>query len=157
MKKNIFQICTLVLGLSASTASLPAQNNQSPEGTWDVNVTVTNCQTGALIRTVRALQMFSRDGTFTEAANGTNRGISVGTWSRLSGPMFSATYWFFRFAPDGTFASFAQSLDTIVMTQDGSHFSASGTIQDYDADYKPTTTGCFVHRATRLVPPLQGN
>ncbi|SPF50983.1 conserved exported hypothetical protein [Candidatus Sulfopaludibacter sp. SbA4] len=159
MKKNILRICTFALGLAGAQSMLPAQNTQTQtlEGVWDVSVTVTNCQTGALIRTVRSLQMFLQDGSFTESANTSLRGISVGTWNRVSGPMYNATYWFFRYNPDGTFASIAQSLDTITLTQDGSHFGAAGTIQDFDANNTLISTGCFVHQATRLVPPLRGN
>jgi len=159
MKKNILRICTLALGLAGAQSMLPAQNTQTQtlEGVWDVTVTVTNCQTGALIRTVRSMQMFLQDGSFTESANTAARGISVGSWMRVSGPMYSATYWFFRYNPDGTFASFAQALDTVTLTEDGSHFGSAGTIQDFDATGKSISIGCFVHQATRLVPPLRGN
>ena len=44
------------LVLAASPAMLSAQNNQGIQGVWLVNVTVTNCQTGALIRTVSWVQ-----------------------------------------------------------------------------------------------------
>jgi hypothetical protein len=38
-------------------------------GVWDVAVTVVNCQTGALIRNVRSVQMYQPDGAFSETAN----------------------------------------------------------------------------------------
>jgi hypothetical protein len=37
-------------------------------------------------RIVRSLQMFLRDGSFTETANTFLRGASVGSWNRASGP-----------------------------------------------------------------------
>lgn len=66
---------------------------------------------------------------------------------------FGATYWFFRYKPDGTFASFAKSLDTIELGQDGSTFTASGTIEDFDATDTSISLGCFTHAAKRLTAP----
>ena len=151
MTKSIFRTCTL-LGLSlAAAAVLPAQNNpHSIVGTWDVTVTVTDCQTGALIRTVRSLQMFSRAGAFSETANTALRGSSVGAWAHGEGQTYNANYWFFRYKPDGTFASVAQAVDMVSLGADGNTFTAAGTIQDFDGSNALISTGCFVHSATRL-------
>ena len=79
--KSMFRICTiLAIGLAASLQTLQAQQN-TPEGIWSVSVTVTNCQTGALIRTVQSIQAFHHDGTVVETANTASRGMSEGVWS----------------------------------------------------------------------------
>jgi len=56
----------------------------------------------------------------------------------------------------GTFASFAYALDSIKLVDDN-HFTAVGTIQDFDANNNLISTGCFVHAATRLAASGQGN
>src|SRR5271169_6670305 len=151
MTKSIFRISTiLALGLAGSLTVVSAQNTQPIEGTWDVSVTVTNCQTGALIRTVRSIQGFNHDGSFTETANTFLRGQSVGAWSRNSLLAYGAKYWFFRYNADGTFASFARALDMITLSQDGNEFTAQGTIQDFNASNVSISIGCFVHTAKRL-------
>lgn len=151
MRMDIVRTCAVLslalLGLQ--TAAL-AENRNSVRGTWDVNVTVTNCQTGAVIRTVRSLQMFSLDGSFTETANTASRGSSLGRWARSGEHTFGATYWFFRYTSTGTFASIAKSLDSIKLSDDGNTFTASGTIQDFDASNTLISTGCYTHAATRL-------
>ena len=158
MTKSIFRICAiLALGLTASQTILSAQEGHALVGVWDVSVTVKDCQTGALVRTVRSLQMFNRDGSFTETANTFLRGSSLGGWAHSTGQTFAAEYWFFRYKADGTFASIAKSLDMIELSQDGSQFSASGTIQDFDANNSPISIGCFTHSATRLTAPAPGN
>ena len=58
MRTYFLRICTIALALASSVAF--AQNSNSIEGVWDVAVTVTNCQTGAVIRNVRAIQGFDR-------------------------------------------------------------------------------------------------
>jgi len=154
MTKSIFRICTvLALGLAGSLTVVSAQNIQPIEGTWDVTVTVTNCQSGALIRTVRSIQGFNHDGSFTETANTFLRGQSVGAWSRNSLQAYGARYWFFRYNPDGTFASIAQALDMITLSPDGHEFTAKGTIQDFNASNVSISIGCFVHSAKRLSAP----
>ncbi|HLN00453.1 MAG TPA: hypothetical protein VK335_14295 [Bryobacteraceae bacterium] len=154
MTKSIFRICTiLALSSVASLTVVSAQDRHSPEGVWDVSVTVTNCQTGALIRTVRSIQGFLHDGSFTESANTFLRGASVGAWTRNGDSTSAAKFWFFRYKPDGTFASFAQALDMITVSEDGTEFTAQGTIQDFDTNNVSLSIGCFTHTAKRLSFP----
>jgi hypothetical protein len=146
----MFRICTLLtLGFAASQTILPAQERNELEGIWSVNVNVTNCQTGAPIRTVASLQQFRRDGSVIETANTASRGMSEGVWGSAGDRNVAALYWFFRYKPDGTFASLARVMDKIVLGSNG-EFTSTGMVLDYDATGKLLTTGCFTHTATRL-------
>lgn len=151
MTKSMFRaFATIAIALAASQTLLLAQGKHNLEGTWDVNVTVVNCQSGALIRTVRALQMFSHDGSFTETANTYLRGSSLGSWDRAYGNVYASTYWFFRYNADGTFKSIAEGLNKEELSGDANHFTASGTITDYDATGNVISVGCVTHAARRL-------
>ena len=151
MKTTMFRVfATMALALAGSHTLLLAQGNHSLQGTWDVSVTVTNCQTGAVIRTVRSLQMFSRDGSFTETANTFLRGSSLGSWDRAGQDLYAETYWFFRYNPDGTFKSIAEGLNKVELSHDGAHFTAAGTVTDYDASGNQISLGCVTHSARRL-------
>ena len=156
MRTTILRICTVALALATAQVAF-AQNSNSIEGVWNVTVTVTNCQTGALIRVVRAIQGFSHDGSFTETASTYLRGSSIGTWNHDGGENYSSTYWFFRYTPTGAFASFASALNNETLADDGNHFTASGTIQDFDAAGNLISVGCVVHSGTRLAASGQGN
>jgi hypothetical protein len=150
MKTRFFKICAvLALGVAASQMALQAQEGNTLKGVWDVTVTVTNCQTGALIRTVRSLQQFRQDGTIVETANTASRGISEGVWSAAGDHSYSADYWFFRYNPDGTFASIAKVSDVITLGDEG-QFTSAGTVLDFNASGTLVSTGCFVHSAKRL-------
>lgn len=150
MTTNFFRLCTiLALGFAASQTILPAQERSRLEGVWSVSVTVTNCQTGALIRTVSSLQTFRRDGSVIETANTASRGMSEGVWGHADDHTVAALYWFYRYKPDGTFASRASVMDKIVLDSDGK-FTSSGVVLDHDAKGNLLTTGCFTHTATRL-------
>lgn len=139
----------LALGFVASQSLLSAQEKSALDGIWSVSVTVTNCQTDAPIRTVASLQQFRRDGSMIETANTASRGISEGVWGFAGHHTVAASYWFYRYNPDGTFASRATVTDKIVLGSDG-QFTSTGVVIDYDANGNLLTTGCFTHTATRL-------
>ena len=160
MKTNLIRIFALsalaaaaVSAQDVNTATANAQRSAPAApiaGVWDVAVTVVNCQTGALIRNVRSVQMYQPDGAFSETTNTGTRGPSVGYWYRQEGQLYGANYFFFRYNADGSFASFAKAVNTITLNTDGSQFSVTATIQDYDANNTLLTTGCVTQTAKRL-------
>ena len=155
MTQRLFRTyIVLVLGFAASHTFLSAQERKGLEGIWSVSVTVVNCQTNAPIRTVASLQQFHFDGSMIETANTASRGISEGVWGAAGEDTVAASYWFYRYNPDGTFASRATVTDKIVLGASG-HFTSSGVVTDYDANGNLLTTGCFTHTATRLTAGLE--
>ena len=151
MTKTMFRVlAAIAIALTGSQTLLFAQGNHGPEGTWDINVTVVNCQTGALIRTIRSLQMFRPDGSVTDTANTFLRGSGLGSWAQADANKYVASFWFFRYNPDGTFKSIAAGLNKYELSGDGSHFTASGTVTDYDATGNVISVGCVTQAARRL-------
>ena len=150
MTTNFFRLCTiLALGFAASQSILSAQERNGLDGIWSVRVIVTNCQTGAPIRTVSSLQAYRHNGSMIETANTASRGISEGVWGYADDHTVAALYWFYGYNPDGTFASRASVTDKIVLGSNG-QFTSSGVVVDYDANGNLLMTGCFTHTATRL-------
>lgn len=150
MSQGLFRICILLaLAFTASQPLLSAQERSELEGIWNVSVTVTNCTTGASIRKVASLQQFRGDGSMIETANTASRGISEGVWRFVGRQTVAASYWFYRFNPDGTFASRASITDKITPGANG-QFTSIGMVLDYDASGNLLSTGCFTHAATRL-------
>ena len=119
-------------------------------GIWDVAVTVVNCQSGLVLRNVRSVQMYQADGAFSETTSLGTRGGSIGSWVHQQGQTYSASYFFFRYNPDGTFASIAKAANTITVSPDSNQFSVTATIQDYDANNNLISTGCVTQTAKRL-------
>lgn len=150
MTKLVFRISTLLLALAASQTLLHAQRPHSIEGTWEVNVTVVDCQRGTPIRIVRSLQLWSRDHSFSETANTYLRGSSVGAWAHDDRDTYIPTYWFFRYNADGTFKSMAEGLNKVTLSDDGKTFTATGTITDTDINGNVLSVGCVSQAASRL-------
>jgi hypothetical protein len=149
--KTMFRICAiLAIGLTASLQTLQAQQH-TLEGVWNVSVTVTDCTTGAPIRTVHSLQAYHHDGSVGETANTASRGPSEGVWSPGgNGQTYNDSFYFYRYTSTGTFASLAHGVDTISLTADGAHYTSTGNVYDFDANGNLLSTGCVIHTAYRL-------
>jgi hypothetical protein len=145
----MFRICAiLALGVAASIQTLHAQQH-TLEGVWNVSVSVTDCNTGAIIRTVHSLQAYHHDGTITETANTASRGISVGVW-KAGGGTYKDSFYFYRYTSTGLFASLAHATDTITLESDAGHYTSIGKVLDFDANGNLLSTGCVIHTAYRL-------
>jgi hypothetical protein len=150
MKTNMLRICAiLAIGLVASLQTLQAQPH-TLEGVWNVSVTVTDCNTGAVIRTVHSLQAYHHDGTVNETANTALRGPSEGVWRAAGGQTYSDSFYFYRYTSTGTFASLAHGMDTITLSSDAGQYTSTGTVLDFDANGNLISTGCVIHTAYRL-------
>lgn len=150
MKTTMFRICAiLAIGLAATLQTLQAQQH-TLEGVWNVSVTVTDCNTGAIIRTVQSVQAYHHDGTVNETANTASRGPSEGVWSAAGGATYNDSFYFYRYTSTGTFASLAHGTDTITLGSDAGHYTSVGKVLDFDANGNLISTGCVIHTAYRL-------
>ena len=150
MTKRIIRFCaTLALALAATQTIVSAEEASGIEGVWKTSVTIRQCQNGLVLRSLRALNLFVHDGSLTETAANVLRSPSVGDWKHVQGHTYSATFWFFRYNPEGSFASTAKVSRTIELFQDGSHFTSTGTVEDFNADNVLISTSCATETATR--------
>lgn len=144
---------TILMMLTLGTASLGASAPEQPRpllpGVWHVTVAVRNCETGDTIREVRALNAFRRDGTVSETASNMLRGPSLGTWRHVRGNTYTSVFEFFRFNPDGSFASTARVSRTIDVAGGGAQFTSLGTVEDFDGHGVRVSVGCAAEVASR--------
>lgn len=123
------------------------------EGSWNTQVTIRNCQTGAAIATFPAMNTFMSGGTLQETGARTSPALRApghGVWSFGNGHTFSSSFQFFRFNPDGTYAGIQRVRRQIEVSRDGSSFNASATIEIFDPNGVLLTTGCASETATRF-------
>ncbi len=120
------------------------------EGVWDVRVTILQCDTGAPIRNVRAMNMFIHGGTLTETATNLLRGSSLGTWHHVGAQDYTAVFRFFRFNPDGSFAGTTKVTRSIELSRDANEFTATSSVESFDVNDNLIATGCAKETASRL-------
>jgi hypothetical protein len=150
MTMRIIRFCaTFALALAATQTIASAEEGPGIEGVWSVNVTIRQCQNNVVLRNLRALNLFIHDGSLTETAANVLRSPSVGEWKHVQGHTYSSTFRFFRYNPDGSFASTAKVTRTIEFFQDGNHFTSTGTVEDFNADNVLISTSCATETATR--------
>ena len=126
---------------------------QALEGSWDVQVTIFNCQTGALLRpTFPAMGTFMRGGTMQEfgVGSGLLRAPGHGVWSYQSGRSFYNTFQFFRFNADGTFAGKQIVRRQIEVSRFRNSFTGTATVEIYNPGGVLIATGCATESATRF-------
>ncbi len=119
-------------------------------GTWVAEVTIRNCQTNDVIRTVQALNTFNLGGTMMEAGNSLTRGPGHGTWERTRGNNYRSVFMFFRFNPDGTYAGFQKVRRHHTLSFGGRTLTTTATFEIFNADGIRIATPCATETAVRL-------
>jgi hypothetical protein len=140
-------------GQSPELSVAPAQGGKAGklEGTWRVEVTLRNCQTGAPIRTIQALNTYLDGGSMLETGGSSPfRSPSHGIWQHVGGRNFTATFLFFRFNPDGTPAGTQKVTRNIEVGGDGNQFTATASVEIFDVNDNLIATGCATETARRF-------
>jgi hypothetical protein len=139
----------LALGLAPMQATGSAEDPSHLNGLWNVSVTIRNCDTGEVIRNVRALNLFVHDGSMSETSSNSRRSNSLGVWRHLRDNIYTSMFEFFRYNPDGTFATTARVIRRIELNADGTQFVTTGTVEDFDSQNVRVSVGCSTETAVR--------
>jgi len=149
-------IAGVVLAIMFSlTVTQATQGGEAEQlvGTWQVQSTPRNCQTGAALRTFPALNIFVPGGSML----GTSAGLSpalvsnaYGVWQHTGGPNFTNTFMAFRFNPDGTYTGTEKHTRMIVLGPDFNEFIATVSIEISDPSGNVIATGCATQTGRRL-------
>jgi hypothetical protein len=85
-------------------ASTQRKTDRLLEGSWNIQVTRRDCQTGAALASFPTMSTFMRGGTMQDygiAMAPTGRGTGHGVWSYDSGRRYNSAFQFFLFGADG--------------------------------------------------------
>ena len=123
------------------------------EGTWDVQVTIRSCQTGAEIRTFASLTTFMFGGTTLDSTSGIPQALKTpgqGVWSHVSGNTYRFSFKSFSFDPAGNFTGSTKITHEAALDSNGTEYSSAGTAEVYDPNGNLMFTGCSTTTATRF-------
>jgi hypothetical protein len=144
----------VILILAAAQMSASGQNGKANrlEGTWRVALTIHNCQTGAEISTVPALNTFIAGGSMigTPSQNPALLRAGHGVWEHNGGANFTNTVVFFRYAPDGTFAGTQKVTRQIELAHGSDQFTSTDSFELADPNGNVVGTGCATGSGQRL-------
>jgi hypothetical protein len=146
-------VLATIIAVTAAQVSLSAReghDRQDIEGVWDVHVILRQCDTGAPVAAIHAMNMFIQGGTLTETSNDLLRASSLGTWRQVSGRGYTAVFRFFTFNPDGSFAGRNKITRAIKLSADANGFVANAVFEVFDVNDNLVVSGCGTETAKRL-------
>lgn len=129
-------------------------SSRTLEGTWLVEVTPRNCQTGeALAPPFNAVLTFNSGGTMSGDSTTVSPALktaSYGVWAREHGwREYSFAFVFFRHTPAGTYDGMQRVRQTLSLSNSGNEFTTTGTFQ-FDRVSGSPITGCTTSTGVRF-------
>ena len=122
-------------------------------GTWDVQVTLRNCQTGAAIRTFPSLTTFMSGGTTLDSTSGIPQARKTpgqGVWSHLSGNIYRFSFKSFSFDAVGNFTGWTIIRHEATLNSKATEYTSAGTAEVYDPNGNLIFPGCSTTTAIRF-------
>jgi len=124
------------------------------QGTWRVQITLRNCQTGdALGPPFPAMATFAAGGTVTTSDGGLSplvRGAGHGVWQRMGGHAFEALTEAFLFTPAGALSGTQRLRQSLEIGWDADEFNATVSAEILDLKGTVRATGCATSVGRRM-------
>ncbi len=123
------------------------------EGTWRVQVTPRNCQTGDLIATFASLLSYTRGGVLLETTSTVSpalRSPGHGVWRHIGGRRYASSFIAFLFNPAGSFVGTSKPTSDIRLSRNGDELNITSTVEVRDANANLIQTGCVTATGTRF-------
>lgn len=146
-------ILSLGSALTVRAQSEGAESENGLQGTWRVQLTVRDCQTGQALRTFPALFAFAKGGTVTFTTAGQFPAIAtpgVGIWRHTEGDTYSAVSEVFIFSPAGAWIQTHRLTRTIELGHGGDEFTDTVKLEIFDTTGNLIATGCATSVASRF-------
>jgi hypothetical protein len=115
------------------------------QGTWRVQVTLRNCQSGQVLRTFPAMLTFAQGGTLTGTTTAFSpavRSPDHGVWRHTGWHTYSASSEAFLFSPAGVWTSTQRITQAIEIAGGADEFTSNATVEFLDTNGTVTSTGC---------------
>ena len=138
---------------AASPAPAPDAKARRLEETWQVQVSLKNCQSGAVLKTSPAFLTFAQGGTLVETTtvfNSSQRSPGHGFWEHTGGKTFKAVSKAFIFNPDGTWGGTQTLTQEIEFGDDPDVFNSTATTEIVAPNGTVILSGCATAVANRM-------
>lgn len=143
----------LGFGLPTRAQSQNAGSHNGLQGTWRVQVTVRDCQTGVAQRAFPAVLAFAKGGTLTVTTAGQLPSLSttgLGVWRHTDDHNYSAVSEAFVFSSAGAWIQTHRLTRAIEVGNDADEFTDTVALEIFDTNGNLIVTGCATSIASRL-------
>lgn len=153
---NVASLAFLLLAAFAQVrvfAQAQHGNEQGLVGSWNVTVTLRDCESGTPLVTFAAMNTYSQGGTMQQTAVPGSGGTALpghGVWSHQTGRDYFGAFQFFSLNPDGTYAGRVIVRSAISLGQSGDDYTSTDTAEVYNANGDLMFRSCSTSTATRL-------
>ena len=144
--------CGLASVLAAETASKEGPQGGRLEGTWDMQITLTDCA-GHTIRSFPSLIEFAAGGTVVESNAGTPQALKTpgeGVWSHTTDHTYAFRFKFFTFSPQNVFTGWTIIAGETTVDETGNANTGSATVKVYDPNGVLLVSLCAETAGTRF-------
>ena len=145
--------CLLASGAPARAQSEDGGSHNGLQGAWRLQLTVRDCQTGAVLRTFPALATFAKGGTLTLTTAGQLPSLStppLGIWRHTGDHTYSAVSEAFVFSPAGAWIQTHRLTRAIELSSDANEFTDTVTLEIFDTNRNLIATGCGTSAGRRF-------
>ena len=150
----VSQIAATSLDLASAQEESKGQDGGGRlEGTWDVQVTIRNCQTGAAIRTFASITTFMSGGTLLDTTSGHPQALGTpgqGVWSHIGGNTYRFKIKSFSFDASGNPTGWIIISHEANLNSTADEYESAGTAQVYNLNGNLIFTGCSTTTAARF-------
>jgi len=151
----VLVILTLTLGSVFADDDSKSQKGGGGrlKGTWDAQVTIRNCQTGAAIRTFASIGTFMSGGTMLDSTSGIPQALKTpghGVWSHAGGNTYRFKFKSFSFDASGNFTGWTIISHEANLNHSADEYESAGTAEVYAPNGNLIFTGCSSTTATRF-------
>ena len=122
-------------------------------GTWEVQVTIRNCQTGAAIRSFPSVITFMEGGTYLESTAGIPQALKTpghGVWSHIEGNLYQLKFKSFNFDAAGNFTGWTIIKHEPQLDRSADETASTGTFEVYAPNGVLVASGCSTTTGTRF-------
>ena len=154
--KNMLSSLILAFALTTSvavTASGQGTQGGRLEGTWSMQITLTDCS-GHVIRSFPTLVLFMAGGTLTEASGGTAPALQTGgkgVWSHTTDNTYAFRFKDFTFNTSNVFTGWVIITGETTVDSTGNANAGPATVQIYDPNGNLLVSLCAEAAGTRFV------
>ena len=155
MKNNLRTLFVLAV-LIGVTGTASAQENMGGGrlgGTWDVRVTIRNCQTGDKVTSFDSITQFMQGGTLldsTSAIPQSEKTPGHGIWRHVQGNTYQFMFKAFHFDSEGKYVEYRIVTHDAEMDPSGDSYTSAGSVQVFTDKHNLKLTGCSSTTARRL-------
>jgi len=144
---------SLLTLFAAQKASSEQGGSGRLDGTWDVQLTVRNCQTGATIRTLPEVATFMFGGTMLYSTSGIPQSLKTpghGNWRHVSGNNYEFEFKSLNFDAGGVFTGWTIVIHAATLNSEATGYISEGTAEVFNPNGTSIFKGCSTATATRL-------